>query len=86
MCNSEEHVEPECPCYKCIVLGMCKNKEIHVLMSDCTPLYKYLYKDALSTPKLVSMDIINLYQFCGIMGIKIDRRDGDFVIRYGWQR
>ena len=87
MSNSEEYVEdPECPCYKCITLGICKNKELQALMKDCSILYNYLYKGCDSNPKTMCLDIINLYQLCEIMGIEIERRDGSYTIKYRWQQ
>ena len=87
MSDSKEYVEePECPCYKCLLLGMCKNKEMQVMMKECRLLYDYLYKGCASTPKTLCLDIINLYQFCEILGIEIDRKDGSYAIKYSWQR
>ncbi len=86
MSNSEEYVEePECPCYKCITLAICKNKEIQVLMKDCRLLYNYLYKECASTPKNLCMDTINLYMLCKIMGIEIKKDYGTFIVKYRWQ-
>ena len=84
MFSSEEHVGTKCPCYKCLTYAICQNKQIKTLMNDCKLLYNYLYKKNIG--KRMMLDVINLHQFCKIMGISIRKDGNNYIIDYKWKR
>ena len=83
MSDIQELLKYECPCYKCLTLAICQNKEIQVLLKECKLLYKYLYQGC-SGNKL-TLNVINLYTFCTIMDIKIKKTGNEYVIKYKWK-
>ena len=83
MSDSNKRLEYECPCYKCLTFAICQTKEIQFLMKKCDILLKYLYVD--SKDNYFILDVINLYTFFTIMGIKIKMDENGQTIKYKWK-
>ena len=80
--SSDEELEYECPCYKCIIFPICQNKKLPKIMNECSALYDYLYKDKKLNNTM--LDSINFYIFCKLMRITVTKKDRNLIIKYRW--
>jgi len=69
-----------CPCFKCIVFTLCKQKAIQTLIKECHILREHLILRVSGMHIVLSHD--KLLDFCNLMDITITKKGNNHIITY----
>jgi hypothetical protein len=70
----------KCPCEKCILICLCRNKGLNILLGECKLLQEYIIE---KHTHRVCLDRERLYKFCNVMGINVVKNNHSFRLEYG---
>lgn len=70
----------KCPCHKCLVYPLCKNKTIQSLMVECELLTKFLVERYSNKGVVLNRDALN--EFCDVMDIILKKSGNNTTLSY----